>query len=179
MRIYWDLFRAFFSIGLFTFGGGYAMLPMLQREVVQKHGWATDEELLNVYAFAQCTPGVIAVNTASYVGYRVKNAFGSALCTFAVVLPSIIIISVLATVLTHFAQYEAVGHAFAGIRVAVGALVLRAFWTLLRKGVKNAWAGAVFAASMALAVFTPISPVYLVLAAALLGLILGKAGKTL
>ena len=179
MQIYWDLFRAFFNVGLFTFGGGYAMLPMLQREVVQKHGWATDEELLNVYAVAQCTPGVIAVNTASYVGYRVKKVLGSALCTVAIVLPSLIIISVIATLLSHFAQYESVGHAFAGIRVAVGALVLRAFWTLFRKCVKHAWAGALFAVALAVTVFTQLSPAYLVLAAGILGVVLGKAGKTL
>ncbi len=178
MQTCWELFRAFFSIGLFTFGGGYAMLPMLQREVVQKHAWATDEELLNVYAFAQCTPGVIAVNTASYVGYRVRRFPGSAVATFAVVLPSLLIISLIATLLTQFSQYEIVGHAFAGVRVAVGALVLHAFWTLFRKGVKNAWAGCLFAAALALTVFTPISPVYLVLAGVVLGLILGKAGKT-
>ena len=179
MQTCWELFRAFFSIGLFTFGGGYAMLPMLQREVVQKHAWATDEELLNVYAFAQCTPGVIAVNAASYVGYRVRRVPGSAVATFAVVLPSLLIISLIATLLTQFSQYEIVGHAFAGIRVAVGALVLRAFWTLFRKGIKNAWAGCLFAVALAVMVFTPVSPVYLVLAGVVLGLVLGKAGKTI
>lgn len=85
MQIYWDLFRAFFNVGLFTFGGGYAMLPMLRREVVQKHGWADDEELLNVYAVAQCTPGVIAVNVAGYVGFRLRRLSGSAIATVAVV----------------------------------------------------------------------------------------------
>ena len=179
MRELLDLFFTFARIGGLTFGGGYAMLPMLQREVVQKHAWASDEELLNVYAFAQCTPGVIAVNAASYVGYRVRRAAGSAVATFAVVLPSLLIISLIATLLTQFAQYEIVGHAFAGIRVAVGALVLRAFWTLLRKGVKNAWTGCVFAVALAVTVFTPLSPVYLVMAGVLLGLVLGKAGKTL
>lgn len=179
MQIYWDLFRAFFNIGLFTFGGGYAMLPMLRREVVQKHGWADDEELLNVYAVAQCTPGVIAVNVAGYVGFRLRRLSGAAIATVAVVLPSILIISVIATILNHFAQYEIVMHAFAGIRVAVGVLVLRAFWTLFRKGVKNAWAGCLFAIALAVSVFTPLSPVWLVLAAAVLGILLGKAGKTL
>ena len=81
MKVLWDLFRAFFTIGAMTFGGGYAMLPMLEREIVQKHKWATQEEILNYFAIGQCTPGIIAVNTATFVGHTVKGTIGSIIAT--------------------------------------------------------------------------------------------------
>ena len=177
MKTLWNLFRAFFSVGLFTFGGGYAMLPMLQKEVVDRHNWVTETELLDSYAIAQCTPGVIAVNTATYVGYKVGKTAGSVIATIAVVLPSILIISVIALLLTNFSQYAVVNHAFTGIRVAVAVLVGKALIGLYRKGVKGALANAVVAVSFLCAVLTNISPVILVLAAILLSVILRKVGK--
>ena len=177
MHEYWELIRAFFSVGILTFGGGYAMLPMLTREIVEKRHWATSEELLDYYAIAQCTPGIIAVNTATFIGYKVKKTVGSVVATVAVVLPSLIIITLLATVLKAFAGYEAVAHAFAGIRVAVAVLVLSALIKLYKKGVKGALANGIFAAALLAAVLTDISPVLLVLAAVILGIVLRKVGK--
>jgi len=177
MKTLWQLFRSFFCVGLFTFGGGYAMLPMLQKEIVEKHSWATESELLDCYAIAQCTPGVIAVNTATYVGYKIKNFWGSVLATVAVVLPSLIIIGIIATLLKNFSEYAVVGYAFAGIRVAVAVLVGKALIGLYKKGVKGALANAVFAISLLCTVLTDISPVILVLAAVLLSVILRKAEK--
>ena len=167
-----QLFRAFFSIGLFTFGGGYAMLPMLQREVVQKHEWVTEEELLNCYAIAQCTPGVIAVNTATYVGCKVAKVLGSAVATIAVVLPSLLIISLIALVLNNFMEYEIVSHAFAGIRVAVAVLVGKALIGLYRKGIKGALSNGILIAVLVLSIVTEISPVVIVAAAICLGILL-------
>lgn len=177
MKTLWELFCSFFSVGLFTFGGGYAMLPMLQKEIVQKHNWATESELLDCYAIAQCTPGVIAVNTATYVGHKIKSFWGSVIATFAVVLPSLIIIGIIATLLKNFSDYPVVGYAFAGIRVAVAVLVGKALIGLYKKGVKGALANAVFAVALLLTVLTDISPVILVLAAVLLSVVLRKAGK--
>ncbi len=177
MKTLWNLFRAFFSVGLFTFGGGYAMLPMLQKEVVERHKWVTETELLDSYAIAQCTPGVIAVNTATYVGYKVGKAAGSAVATIAVVFPSLLIISTIALLLNYFSDYAIVNHAFTGIRVAVAVLVGKALIGLYKKGVKGALANAVVAGSFLCAVLTNISPVILVLSAVLLSVILRKAGK--
>ena len=177
MRQYWELFSSFFTIGLFTFGGGYAMLPMLQREVVEKRRWATEDELLDAFAIAQCTPGVIAVNTATYIGQKTKKIPGALLATFGVVLPSLIIISLIALVLESFDQYAAVGYAFAGIRVAVTVLVGKSLIGLYKKGVKGAMANIVFFTAFLASVLTDISPVILVVAAIILSVILRKAAK--
>ncbi len=132
---YLKLFATFFRIGLFTFGGGYAMLPMLERECVDKYGWVTKEELLDIFALGQCTPGVIAVNTATFIGRKEKGVLGSVFTTLGVITPSLIIITIIAAVLQNFADIPAVQHAMAGIRVAVAALIL----TTGIKLIKNSW----------------------------------------
>ena len=119
MKLLWELFRSFFMIGAMTFGGGYAMLPMLEREIVNKHKWGTQEELLDYFAIGQCTPGIIAVNTATFVGHKVKGVWGGIAATLGVVSPSLIIITVIAMVLENFMDILWVQNAFAGIRVAV------------------------------------------------------------
>lgn len=181
MKTLLELFAAFFKVGLFTFGGGYAMLPILQREVVDKQHWVTEEELLDCYAIGQCTPGVIAVNTATYVGYQRKGIVGSVLATVAVVLPSLIIITVIALFLRNFAENPYVRHAFAGIRVAVGVLVCDALIKLYKKGVKGALANGIFIAAALFALLTDLSPAWVVLAAIVLGVIVellkGRARK--
>lgn len=171
MRQLWRLFVSFFKIGLFTFGGGYAMLPMLQKEVVDKHKWATEEEVLDYYAIAQCTPGVIAVNTATFVGTSQKGAVGGAVATFAVIAPALIIITIISTLLQNFAQYTVVQHALAGVRVAVAALVVSSVIKLYKKGVKGALSNGIFAASLLLVVIFGISPIIVVAVALLLGII--------
>ena len=179
-RICFDLFRSFFRVGILTFGGGYAMLPILRREVVENHAWCTDEELANYYAVGQCTPGVIAVNTATFIGYKLAGAFGGILATFSVVLPSFIIILIIAAVLQNFADYPVVKNAFAGIRVAVVALVLNAVLKLLKTAVVDRPTLLIFIAVLLCAVIFSVSPVILVLAAGLLGIALKvwrEAGK--
>ena len=179
MQLLLELFVSFFKIGLFTFGGGYAMLPMLQREVVEKHQWVTEDEILDYYAIGQCTPGVIAVNTATFVGTKLHGALGGAVSTLAVVAPSVLIITIISTVLQNFASYAVVQHAFAGIRVAVAALVVSAVLKLYKKGVKGALGNGIFAASLILVVLFDLSPVWIVLGALVLGVMLTwKGGKT-
>ena len=172
MKRYFELFVSFFKVGILTFGGGYAMLPMLQREVVEKRGWITEEQILDCYAIGQCTPGVIAVNTATFVGFRQAGILGAAAATVGVVAPSLLIISALAGILRRIAHYDAVRHAFAGIRVAVSVLVGQAVVKLWRKGVKGAWAIAAWLAALVLAAFFGVSPVWLVAAAIAAGLVL-------
>ena len=176
MKELWNLFAAFARIGGFTFGGGYAMLPMLQKEVVEKYKWVTEDEVLDYYAIGQCTPGVIAVNTATFVGTKMKGALGGAVATIAVVFPSLIIITLISSVLQNFSEYEVVQHAFAGIRVAVGVLIVGSVFKLYKKGVKGALSNGIFAASLLLVVLLDLSPVWIVLAALLLGIILTWKG---
>lgn len=172
-----NLFVSFFKIGLFTFGGGYAMLPMLQREVVDRHHWATEEELLDYYAIAQCTPGVIAVNTATFIGTKLGGALAGAVSTLAVVTPSIIIITLISSLLQNFASYEIVQHALAGIRVAVSVLVVSSVIKLYKKGVKGALSNSIFVLSLILVVLFDISPVIIVAASLILGLIVARKGS--
>ena len=177
MSLLAKLYVAFFKIGLFTFGGGYAMLPMLQREVVDRHGWATEEDILDYYAIAQCTPGVIAVNTATFVGTKLKGALGGAVATLAVVTPSLIIITAISAVLQSFASYPIVQHGLAGIRVAVAALVVSSVIKIYKKGVKGIMGNAVFVASLILIVLFELSPVWIVVATAILGIGLAHKGR--
>lgn len=172
MHLLLELFAAFFKIGLFTFGGGYAMLPMLQREVVDRHGWATEEELLDYYAISQCTPGVIAVNTATFVGTKLGGALAGAVATLAVVTPSLLIITAISLLLQNFASIELVQHALAGIRIAVAALVVSSVIKLYKKGVKGALGNGIFAASLILVAVLGCSPIWIVAGAEVLGILL-------
>lgn len=177
MKVLWKLFSAFFRIGAFTFGGGYAMLSLIQKEVVEVNKWASDEEVLDYYAVAQCTPGVIAVNTATFVGYKTKGVIGAICATFGVVLPSLIIISVIAAALQNFMDYEIVGHILAGIRVAVAVLIINAVITMGKKAIADKLCAVLAIISFIVSVvFSSVSPVFIVLAAALIGLATMKKG---
>ena len=178
-RLLLKMFLTFAKVGVMTFGGGYAMLPILQREVVEKEGWATEEELTDYFAIGQCTPGIIAVNTATFIGQKLCGVAGGITATLGVVFPSLVIITAIAAALRGFAEYPAVRHAFAGVRVCVCVLVLNAVVKLWKKSVVDAPALGIFLAVLALALFTTLSPVPLVLAAAVAGLLLRyrRAGR--
>lgn len=173
----WEILVSFFKIGLFTFGGGYAMLPVIQREIVDKRKWCTEEEVLDYYAIGQCTPGVIAVNTATFVGYKRLGFLGGVAATCAVVLPSLIIITIIAACIASFASYPAVQHALSGIRVAVSVLVLRTVFQMFRKNVRTAMAAAVFLAALILSLVFGVSSVYIVVAAIVFGILFGTVGR--
>ena len=181
MPILLDLFCSFFRIGAFTFGGGYAMLPMLQREIVDKKNWASEEDLLDYFAVGQCTPGVIAVNTATFVGYKKKGIPGGIMATLGVVAPSLVIITVIAAVLSNFAHIPAVRNAFAGIRVAVCVLILNSVSKLLKKSVVDKiTAGVYIAVALGAILLKNVNPVLFVVLAGLLGIVVRvwlKAGK--
>lgn len=152
MNIYFDLFLTFAKVGVCTFGGGYAMLPILQREVVEKKGWAADEELTDYFAVGQCTPGIIAVNTATFIGYKYKGIPGGVLATLGVVFPSLVIITAIAAFLSNFASIPVVQHALAGINAAVVALIASSVLKLGKSTLKNGAAIAIFLCVLALAV---------------------------
>jgi len=168
------LYCAFFRIGLFTFGGGYAMLPMLQREVVNRYRWATDEELLDCYAIGQCTPGVIAVNTATYVGYRRRGVAGGIAATLGVVSPSLLIITIVAMALSPFMTNPYVVRAFAGIRVAVSALIASSVVKLARKSVRDVPGIVLCVAAFVIVAVLGASPIWVTLGAALCGFVMGR-----
>ena len=172
MRILLELFLSFAKVGVLTFGGGLAMLPMLQREIVEKKGWATEDELADYYAIGQCTPGIIAVNAATFAGQKQKGVAGGIAATLGVVFPSLVIITIIAAFLANFADIVWVQKAFAGIRVAVSVLVLNSVVKLARRNIVGRTALVIFCIVFVGAVFLPISPVLFVLGAAVAGLFL-------
>ena len=167
-----QLFLTFAKVGVMTFGGGMAMLPILQREVVEKKGWATDEELTDYFAIGQCTPGIIAVNTATFVGQKQAGILGGIAATLGIVFPSLVIITALAGVINSFSHLAWVQHAFAGISVCVCVLILNAVVKLLKGSVKDWPAALIFAAVLAAALLTDLSPVIFVAGAAALGIVI-------
>ena len=176
MKKYIDLFLVFAKIGVMTFGGGYAMLPMLERELIDNRGWTTNEELMDYFAVAQCTPGVIAVNTATFIGYNPYADLGGIVATLGVVFPSLVIITTIAGVLTNFADIPAVKHAFAGVRVCVCVLIFNAVVKLWKGAIKDKTALVLFVVIFLLSVFLDVSPVVYVIACAAAGIFLTKMG---
>ena len=166
-----DLFFTFCRIGGLTFGGGYAMLPMIQKEIVKEKKWATEEEVLDYYAVGQCTPGIIAVNTATFIGYKVQGIIGAIVATLGVVFPSLIIITIIAALLKNFASYAIIQHAFSGIRVVVIALIISAILKLAKTSIKNSITLIIAILAFISVAFVNLSPIYIVVAAACVGLI--------
>ena len=172
MKTLIDLFFTFCRIGGLTFGGGYAMLPIIQKEIVEEKKWATEEEVLDYYAVGQCTPGIIAVNTATFIGYKVHGIIGAIVATLGVVFPSLIIITIIAALLKNFANYSIVQHAFSGIRVVVIALIVSAILKLAKTSIKNSTTLIIAIIAFILVAFVNLSPIYIVIAAACIGLML-------
>ena len=172
MKELWDLFWTFAKMGVMTFGGGYAMLPILQREVVESKHWVSEEEIMDYYAIGQCTPGIIAVNTATFIGQKKRGIAGGIMATLGVVFPSVVIISILAGLITSFSHLVWVQNAFAGIQVCVCVLIFNAVVKLLKKSVVDKPTAAIFVLVLAGGVFLNVSPVWFVILAALVGILL-------
>lgn len=153
------------------------MLPMLKYELVEKRQWVSEEELLDCYAIGQCTPGIIAINTATFVGYKRKGILGGIFATFGMVTPSLVIITLIAAFLRQFMDNEWIKHAFNGIRGAVCALMLNTVYTLGKKSLKNAFCWIVCAVAFLLAMFVDVPTVIIVLFAAIVGIIVSLAKK--
>lgn len=172
MKELWELFITFAKMGVLTFGGGMAMLPILQREVVETKRWATEDEIVDYFAIGQCTPGIIAVNTATFVGQKRKGISGGIVATLGVVFPSLIIITILAGLINNFSDVAWVQNAFAGIQVCVCVLIFNAVLKLLKKSVVDKWTAAIFVLVLLGGVFLNVSPVWFILVAAVLGILL-------
>ncbi|MDR1590087.1 MAG: chromate transporter [Oscillospiraceae bacterium] len=169
------LFLVFARVGITTFGGGYAIMPVLDRELVKKRGWASHEELLDYYAVAQCTPGVIAVNTSTFIGYRRAGVTGGIAATLGLVFPPTVIICVIAAALSGFMYLPAVRHAFAGIRVCVCVLIAKTLAGMLKKSAPDLPAKAIFTAVFILSAFLSFPTAALVAAAGVAGLAISAA----
>lgn len=165
-----NLFWVFAKIGAITFGGGLAMLPILQREIVDKRDWATEEELLDYYAIGQCTPGIIAVNTATFIGYKRKGILGGIVATLGVIFPSIVIITIIAAFISNFLEYEIVNYAFNGIRICVCVLIFDAVLKLWKKAVIDIPTAIIFLAAFLLSSFTSFPVIGVVIGAGAAGL---------
>ena len=177
MRQLWDLFFAFLRIGGFTFGGGYAMLPMLQAEVVEKYRWATEAEVLDYYAISQCAPGITAVNTAAFIGYDRNGFWGAVFAASGVVTPSLVVIMIIAAFLQNFADLAVVQHAFAGVRVAVAVLICNVIIQLWRSGIRDKQGIIIFAVTLGMVLVVSLSPILIVIGALLAGILLLKSGS--
>jgi chromate transporter len=182
MKEYLDLLWTFIKIGASTFGGGYAMIPVLDRELIRGKGWITMDEVMDYYTIAQITPGIVAVNVSTFVGYKRKGIPGGILATAGFILPGVTLVVIISLFISRFAGYQAVQHAFTGIRVAVGALILDTVIKLVkgflredtssgavRARIMSAISVAIFIAAFAISFFLDVSPVYVVLGAGLLG----------
>lgn len=167
-----ELFVTFARVGVMTFGGGYAMLPILEREVCENKKWAEPEELMDYYAIGQCTPGVIAVNVATFLGGKIQGTLGAAAATAGMVFPSLVIITVIAALISNFSELAWVQNAFAGIRVCVCVLIFNAVLKLWKSAVKDGTALVIFGVVLLGSVFLNLSPVIYVILAAAAGIIL-------
>lgn len=175
-----SLFLTFAKIGSITFGGGLTMLPLLTREIVQKKKWATEEELLDYYAVGQCTPGIIAVNTATFIGYYQAGVLGGIFATLGMVTPSVIIITVVASILQNFMDYPIVASALTGINAIVCALLAHTVITLGKKSLVNLVSAVLFIIGLVACFIFDITPILLVIFGGIVGIISTKIkeGKT-
>lgn len=170
------LFLSFAKVGVMTFGGGYAMIPILEREIVENKGWAEYEEMMDYYAVGQCTPGIIAVNVATFIGRKIAGIPGGIFASLGMVFPSLVIICIIAGVLSNFSDLPAVKSAFAGIRVCVCVLIFNAIIKLWKKAVPDKAALIIFLLVFVLSVFFDISPVIFVVVCAFAGIIIKNLG---
>ena len=173
-KLLWQIFMTFFKIGAFTFGGGYAMIPLIQAEAAEKRGWVSDEDILEIVAIAESTPGPIAINAATFVGYRACGVMGSICATLGVVLPSFLIILAISFVLREFQENRYVRFAFRGIRAGVLALIVKAMWGMYQKCKKNAASYLVMAAAFILVGLAKVSALPVLAGCAVFGIVTSK-----
>ena len=175
--LFLQLFLTFCKIGAFTFGGGYAMIPLIQRETVEKHNWISDEDVLEIVAIAESTPGPIAINAATFVGFHTGGFWGAFWATFGMVLPSFAIITIITRVLQQFQELRAVRCAFLGIRAGVLALILKALWNMYRKCPKYPMAYVIFGVAFVLVALMKVNVILVLLLCAVLGLVSSRLAE--
>ncbi len=171
LRQYLDLFLVFFRIGAFTFGGGYAMIPLIEKEIVTNRGWIANEDILDLFAIGQSIPGAIAINTSSLVGYKIAGKRGALCATFGVVLPSFLIITIIASFFQTIADDKNVKAVFVGINAAVVFLIIKAAMKKMKAAMIDKVTKSVFAITVLKILLTNISPIILIICGGILGMI--------
>ena len=169
LRQFVELYLAFLKIGAFTFGGGLAMMPIMQRELIEKRGWLTDEELIDYFAIGQSTPGIIAVNVATFVGYKRLGVLGGIIGTLGVVTPSWVIIMILAGAISSVDKYPVAQKALKGINVAVAALLTSVIVKFSKKTIKSVWNAVLMLTAFALIYFFKVQSVWIIIASLVIG----------
>lgn len=182
-NIFWTLFLTFSKIGLFTFGGGYAMIPLINSEVIDKHEWLTDKEMLEMLAISEATPGPVAINVASFVGYKKAGFWGAVCSTVGVSLPSVIIIILVSFFINAFSNNVYIANAFKGIRAGVVVLILSACFKLFKQMDKNAINYIILISAIVLSLVLSFSTVGIIIIGAIVGIVYNliarrKGGKT-
>lgn len=165
------LYITFFKIGLFSFGGGYAMIGLLTKELCSRNQYCSEEELLDYYAIGQVTPGIIAVNTATFVGYKQKGILGAIVATLGMISPSIIIITILANILAKYIDNQNFNHILNGIKLAIIVLMAEAIFNLFKKAVSNWWQLLIYILILILVLFTSISSAWIVIGLIVVGVL--------
>lgn len=172
--MFWDIFSTFFKIGISTFGGGYAMLPILEKEAVEKKGWVSMVEVMDYYAISQCTPGIIAVNTATYIGYKTNKIKGAVAAVAGILTPSIIIILIIAGLIQRFSALPILNHAFNGIQIAVGVIIINAVIKMVKSGIIDKITFVIFVGTLVILLLVKISTIWVIVGAFILSMILGR-----
>lgn len=170
----WELYTSFFKIGISTFGGGYAMLPILEREAVDKKGWISVTEMMDYYAISQCTPGIIAINTSTYIGYKVANVFGGVSAALGMISPSILIIIVLAGLIQRYSALPIVESAFSGIQIAVAVIILNAVVKMLKTSIVDKITVGIFIVTLIVLLIFDIPTIWVIIAAFIFSILIGR-----
>lgn len=177
MKLALEIIITFFKVGLFTFGGGYAMIPIVKREVVIQKKWISEEQLLDYYGVAQVSPGIIAINTNALIGYQIKGKTGAILAGLATALPSIIIITFIALIFENFFELAIIAQVFLAIRIAVAALIVQTAFGLSKKGILDTVGLVLFSISLISMFVFNITPIILIVFSALVGILFYPKGK--
>ncbi len=171
MKILLKLFITFMKLGVTNFGGGYALLPLLEKEIVEKNGWATKEEITDYYAVGQCTPGVISVNVSTFIGFKLKGVLGGLVATIGFILPSVIIIVLIAALLQNFMDIQIVKHAFNGINICVALLIFKTILGMVKKNIVDTYTLLIFVGVLLLTIFDILPPFITVIICGILGIL--------
>jgi len=174
IKLLLEIFLAFFKIGSFTFGGGYAMMPLIEKEVVNNKNWVKEEEIIDVFAVSQSLPGAIAINSSTFIGYKIAGKKGATVATLGVILPSLMIITIIAAFFARFQDNQYVRAAFAGIRPTIVGLILLAAIKIGKNSIKDKLGIVVALLSATLVTFTDIQAIYVIIGGAIIGLIIYK-----
>lgn len=174
---FFKIFLTYFKIGVLTFGSGYTMLPLLERELIEKQQWIDNDTLYDYFALAQSVPGIVAVNTATFLGYRLKGFQGAVAAALGMILPSLILITVIAAFFRNLAEYEVIQKIFRGLNIAITALLIKTLWNMGRRSIKDLVTAGIFLCALLINILWGVNPIYFIITGAILGLLFAGREK--